>query len=366
MPITKTAIKLILLLLIFVVLILYIFNIPDNRNQLNVSNDNVSSNSIKNFLNNVSNSSTSIYVHPGESIQRKLNNASADDIIVVYPGLYMENLVVNKSLVIMSKPGELTETVIEAADPGSDIFYVTADNVTISGFNVKGANGGINFKGSNGIIYGNKLTSNEYGICLSKTHNNIVENNSASQNGDGIYLSDSSSNILENNEINNSSYGIRLKNSTDNELIFNTAESIKQYSLYLRNSSNNSLYYNRVSPGIGAENGICLENSDYNSLVSNNVSNNWEGIHLSSSSNNELSKNVVLNNYFSIELLDSNNNELLDNTVSSGRYSWEIILSNSRNNILKGNKAHLFVASKVYSGTNSTNNTIEGSVAKKL
>ena len=102
-----------------------------------------------------------------------------------------------------------------------------------------------------------------------------------------------------------------------------------------------------------------FENSNHNNLVSNNVSNNWEGIHLSSSSNSELSKNVVSNNYFSIELLDSNNNELLDNTVSSGRYSWEIILSNSRNNVLKGNKACVFVASKVYSsGTNSTNNTI--------
>jgi parallel beta-helix repeat protein len=363
MPIKRINKKVIFLLLLFAISVLYVFNIPDNRNNPEVFFDNSSSNSIQNFLDNVSNSSTNIHVHPGESIQKKLNNASPGDVVIVYPGLYKENLVVNKSLVVISKPGESTETVIEAADPKQDVIKVIADNVTVCRLNLTGANiskAGIFFWGSNGIIYGNKLVSNEYGIYLAKSRNLTIENNSAVHNNYGIFLSGSSWNTLENNDVNENSYGIHLRNSTDNEVNFNKAESIKHHSLYLLNSSNNFLCYNRVSNNFEFKSsGLRLEASNYNNLMSNNISNTWLAVYLSNSSNNELSKNIISSNMFTIELYDSNNNKILDNDVHSNRRD-EITLSNSRNNVLKGNFEGLFAGNKVQYDTNSTNNTIEG------
>ena len=286
----------------------------------NNSPDNVSNNSISNFLDNINEDSINIHVHPGDSIQRAINNSSSGDIIAVYPGLYKENLIVNKSLIIISKSGESTETMIQAADPEKDIFYVTADNVTIIGFNVIGTNkAGICYTGSGGIIAGNKLVSDGYGIYLKKAENITIENNNASQNGCGIYLSDSSRNTLKNNEVNH-----------------------------------NWLY------GEEYRNGILLKNSNYNKLTGNNISRNWDGIRLKNSSNNELSKNSVIDDYFCISLEDSNNNKLLDNTVKSIGYSYEITLGKSHNNTLQGNSAGFMTEIEVWSDAESKNNTLEG------
>ncbi|HIH93145.1 TPA: hypothetical protein HA338_03580 [Methanosarcina acetivorans] len=297
-------------------------NFSDNvdNNPINNLSDNFSNNSRSNFLDNISDDSINVYIHPGDSIQQAIDNSSSGDIIAVYPGLYKENLIVNKSLIIISKPGESTETKIQAADPEDDIFYVAADNVTICGFNVTGTDkAGIFYIGSGGIIVGNKLVSDKYGIYLKKAENITIENNNASQNGRGIYLRDSSRNIVKNNEV-----------------------------------SHNWFY------GKEYRNGILLRNSNNNKLTGNNVSRNWDGIRLENSSNNELSKNAVIDDYFCIGLEDSNNNKLLDNTVKSIGYSFDITLGNSHNNTLQGNSAGFMTEVRVSSGPESTNNTLEG------
>lgn len=283
--------------------------------------DKLNNNSRSKFLENISEDSINIYVHPGDSIQQAIDNSSSGEIIAVYPGLYKENLVVDKSLGIMSKPGKSTETIIEAADPEKDIFHITADNVTIRGFNITGTNRvGIYYTGSDGIIEGNKLLFNGYGIYLRKAENITVENNNASKNGRGIYLKDSSINILKNNEV-----------------------------------SYNWIY------GEEHRNGILLQNSNNNKLTGNNVSRNWDGIRLKNSSNNELNKNAVIDNYFCISLENSNNNKLFGNTVKSTGYSYEITLAKSNNNILKGNNAGFMTKIEFWSDLESANNTLDKS-----
>ena len=286
----------------------------------NNSPDNLNNNSTSSFIENINEDSINIYVHPGDSIQQAIDNSSFGEIIAVCPGRYKENLVVDKSLIIMSIPGESTETIIEATDPEKDVFHVTADNVTIKGFNITGTSkAGIYYTGSDGIIEGNKLFFNGYGIYLKKAENITVENNNASQNGRGIYLSDSSRNTLENNKV-----------------------------------SHNWLYEKEH------KNGILLQNSNNNKLTENNVSRNWDGVRLKNSSNNELNKNAVIENYFCISLENSNNNKLLDNTAKSIGYSYELTLSKSNNNTLQGNSAGFMTKIEVWSDLESTNNTLEG------
>jgi nitrous oxidase accessory protein len=197
----------IILLLIFVALILYIFNIKDSETYP------------FDFIDNINNNSMNIDVHPGDSIQHAINNVSSGGTVIVYPGLYKENLILDKSLVIIAKQGKFADTVIQAINPEEDIIHITANNVTINGFDITGVGkAGKNYSGSNGNIIGNRLTSNEYGIFLGKSENVTIKNNTAFQNKHGIYLSDSSRNILENNEMNNNSLGIHLKDSYNNQL----------------------------------------------------------------------------------------------------------------------------------------------------
>jgi nitrous oxidase accessory protein len=308
---TRSQKLIIIVLLVFVILALYIFY-PQNKDKYS-----------DNFLGNANNSSI-INVYPGNSIQQVINNTNVDGTITVYPGLYKENLIVNKPLTIISKPGEISYTIIQAADPKKDVFHITADKVTISGFNITGSQG-------------------KAGIYCSGSGCNITENRLSYDNC-GVYLSDSNRNILENNEVNNNSLGV-----------------------YLRNSNNNQLKSNNVS-GVGIfiglennETGIYLEDSDNNNLMSNTISNLWEGVKLTKCFNNELNNNSILHNYFSLSLVNSNNNKVLNNTIVKLGYSYSVVLTDSQNNTLQGNTAGPNTAIiVVYDTYNSTNNTLEG------
>lgn len=262
---------------------------------------------------------TNINVHPGDSIQRAINNAKSGDTVIVYPGSYKENLVVDKSIDIISNPGESNDTVIQAANTRKDVFHVTANDVTISGFNITGAKNkaGIYYSGSDGNITRNKLVYNEYGILLKKSNNILIENNTLFQNQYGIHLENSNNNWLNRNNISNTDIMVDID-------------------------------------------GISLEDSDNNKLINNIVSNTWRGIYLSDSSDNELNKNLASANYFSVTLENSDNNKLLNNTINLHGYTFSINLGNSQNNILKGNTAGLSTEIKVVYSFDSKNNTLEG------
>lgn len=300
--------------LVFVTSALYVF--------YSVNSENYSDN----FHDNISNNFISVDVRPGDSIQQAINNISPEGTIIISSGLYKENLVVNKPLIIISKPGEATEAIIQAADPEEDIFCITADNVTISGFNITGSQGkaGIYCSGSGCNITGNKLSYNNY----------------------GVYLNDSNRSILENNKVDNNSLGICLKNSNNNQLKSNDISGVGIF--------------------IGLENdaeGIYLEDSDNNKLISNTISKLWEGVNLIECSNNELSNNSILHNYFSLSLVNSNNNRVLNNTIVKLGYSYSVVLTDSQNNTLQGNIAGSNTEIKVvYNAFNSTNNTLEGEI----
>lgn len=309
--------KLILILfLVSVILALYIFY-PQNKEKypdIFLSNNNSS-------LGNNNNSITNIY--PGDSIQQAINNISSGGTVIVSFGLYKENLVIDKPLTIISKSGETNNTIIQAADPKEDIFHITANNVTVSGFNITGSQNksGIYFSGSDSNITGNKLSYNMY----------------------GVYINNSTRNTLDNNEVNNNSFGIYLKASNNNQLSSNNVSGVGIFVGF-----NNEAW------------GIYLEDSNDNKLMSNSISGLWEGVNLTNSSNNELNNNSILENYFSLNLENSNNNKVLNNNIVKRGYSFSVALSHSQNNTLKDNTASPNTEIKVVYDFNSTNNTMQG------
>ncbi len=208
MHLTKINTKIVFLLSVFAISTIFIFYLenngkyPDNIPR-NLSNNSTDANVHFGYLiqKNVNNASygDTVIVYPGDSMQQKINNVNSYGTVLVYPGLYKENLVVDKPLSIVSKEGKPANTVIQAADPEKDVFHITANNVTISGFNITGSQGkgGIYYTGSNGNITGNTLVYNKYGAFLKSSSDIIIRNNTAFRNGFGIYLSNSSRNTLE-------------------------------------------------------------------------------------------------------------------------------------------------------------------------
>jgi len=213
------------------------------------------------------------------TIQKAIDAADTGDTIFVTNGTFKENIVIDKSIVLVGEDRNIT--IIDGRGTGNTI-KVNANFVTIKGFTIQNSgiyypNSGINLSSNNNIIEKNLITDNFYGITLYFSNRNVISNNTI-QNDDhcGIYLSSSSNNTIINNTIRNNVYnGIGGYYSSDNNLI----------------SKNNFI-----------NNGFCGVNirvSQKNTIIQNDFSNNNIGIHIPF--NNIVENNEFFNNKINIE-----------------------------------------------------------------
>lgn len=197
-----------------------------------------------------------VYVQPGDSIQTALDNAVSGDVIILKPGIYTENIKIDKhDLIISSESGNPDDTVITAKSSDNHVISLQADNVKISGLGITG-------------------TKNKYaGIYLSECNNCVIENNKILNNGYGIYLLNSKGNKLLNNVVTNSGEsGILLLASTNNTLSGNTASENEDTGIHISTSDGNTLTGNNVSSNDVYGLFVCPESDD--NLVYNNYFNN--------------------------------------------------------------------------------------------
>ncbi len=268
-----------------------------------------------------------------KKIQDAVNNASGGYLIIVHDGNYNENVNVNvDNLTIRSENGAVS-TIVTASNSSDHVFDVSAGCVNISGFTIKGANGGLkaginigNPEGNcnNCNISNNVVTSNNFGIFVRASSDyDTLMNNKVSSNTYGIKLSYSDYTNITNNIVNaNNNYGIFLQSSTHNNITNNTVNSNKgsgDYGGIRVSGSSNNITGNTVNSNTNYGIKIYSAGGEYNTLRNNNISNNSYGISLNSSSNNTLTSNTASNNtnydFYSDE--SSHDNVIEDLTISS-------------------------------------------------
>lgn len=146
-------------------------------------------------------------VQDGESIQAAVDAADEDELILVEPGTYNEAVTVDKNLTLEGAQAgvdartrtDADESIVGTASGG---FVLTADNVTLDGFTVRGVTdclqGGISTSSSASgyTIVNNVIRDNELGIKLRADgedetvvrHNRLADNDRAWYDGtcDGV------------------------------------------------------------------------------------------------------------------------------------------------------------------------------------
>jgi parallel beta-helix repeat protein len=116
-------------------------------------------------------------------IHDAINNASTGDTILVYSSVYYENVVVDKSVSLRG----IGQPVVDGRRSGSAVT-LTAEGITLEGFNVTNAgslsgNAGIKVISNHNNITGNNVSNNkDGGICLCNSSNNTITGNTASNN----------------------------------------------------------------------------------------------------------------------------------------------------------------------------------------
>ena len=148
----------------------------------------------------IENANTSI-TYP--TIQTAINNASAGNVIRIWPGTYTEHVIIDKPLTL--RGNNSANTIIDGNGTG-DVIKIEADEVCIRNMGVTGSGGG------------------EAGILLYEVDNCRIENNSVYSNNVGIRLEGSSNNLIVNNDIHGNSEGMNVTASAETKTLMGVTE----------------------------------------------------------------------------------------------------------------------------------------------
>jgi len=121
-------------------------------------------------------------------IQYAIDNASDNDIIYVYSGIYNENIVINKSISLIGQDRDTTK--ILGAN-GTEIIRLQDCSVELTGFTIEKFN-----------------EINDVGIILTDCWNCYIHKNKVTSCGTGLLMGDTDSTVISNNTIFNCTTGM--------------------------------------------------------------------------------------------------------------------------------------------------------------
>ena len=215
-----------------------------------------------------------------KSISAALASAKAGDTVKVLNGEYIENLVIDRPVLLIGEGGP----VVRGTGKGS-VITVTAEGCTIRGFLIRNSGG--------------DLQAEDAGILL-RSNRNTVEENHLEDVLFGIYLFHSSENrILKNRVVGRKELesgergaGLHLWNSPNN-LIEDNVISFARDGMYVQSSAGNEIRRNRVTD---LRYGLHFMNSDANVFEDNVFSENIAGAAIMYSQKIELRRNAFVHN----------------------------------------------------------------------
>jgi parallel beta-helix repeat protein len=319
------------------------------------------------------------------TIQSAIDAASDGQTIIVYPGIFYENIYVNgKNITIQSSdptnPDIVSATIIDGGKKKSVVWVTNSDKSTLEGFTIQ--NGETSWGG--GIFMDNKSEPT--------IRNNIITGNAA-VNGGAIYIHHCSP-VIEDN--------IVTGNTAEMKSLIGKAEKLGGgiYALFSKSTiRNNTITGNAAGEGGGIHvygseptisgntitgnmaeygGGVCANsdaNIEYNAITNNTATTEGGGIYLKHS-NPSIKNNTITGNtaypwkgggiymYYSSPTIE--NNIIGDNEAGSGGgiYLTNYSKPTIRNNYMSGNTASLGggIYATAFSFPTINNNTITGNI----
>ena len=206
------------------------------------------------------------------TIQQAIDASASGGTILVAAKTYNENITVWKPLEI--KGENANSTIIEQVGAFA-ICHITANNVNVSGFTLRGGSIGVWIDSCNyDSVRSTVITNNDDGMWVTFSYGTVVSKNVLTDNlFMGLYLEASNNTSIDGNTIASNTYGTYIQNSEDNSIYGNNISLNYADGIHAINSNHNSVFHNLISNN---SLGTYLEGSNSNSIYENNLVDNLE------------------------------------------------------------------------------------------
>lgn len=263
-------------------------------------------------------------------IQNIIDNAKANNVILFEGTTYNDiNLKINKRLTLISKVDTLLKS--GSTNPVISISGDKSSLTTIKGFNIRGNGNGVEISNANYVtVIGNDITTNGNAIVAENAkYLNITKNNLVKNSKSAIVLANvENSHIYKNKINNNGADGIQLAKTNKVYIYDNTISGNSGTGIYTSTSVNGKNYgespknLHITNNNINSNReGIYIKNAGDNIRIGNNVvnSNKLTGISISNIGSNTIQSNVITNNgdgiRFNDEYKQPKNQEISYNAI---------------------------------------------------
>lgn len=268
-----------------------------------------------------------------KTIQEAVIAATDGDTIYIKPGVYSEEVVLNRSLTLMPLSGEVDPILITGDGRGKGVT-ITSDGCSLEGLTIQNFTGpGIEVLSDGNRIVRCTFSGDDPAVLISGSRQNTVSRNRMQDCQGGVALKDNSSdNSVTSNEIEGGVVGVLIRDSQKNSIAGNSVAR-SSIGVWLMNSSRTEVSGNSIS----AETyGIWAFNSSQGSIADGSVTGSTRGIYLMNVTRLSVHNISIEDGEFGIILENSSRNII--SGCSLENCSRAIGMGMSSGNILSGNR----------------------------
>lgn len=246
------------------------------------------------------------------AIDAILNTGTGKNTVNVGAGIWKESVEANLDNLVLNganagvsgaSDSRVGESVIKPNSPG---VHITANNVTLDGFKIKGADNGVFVEGADNVIIKNNIIKNSSndGVKANDSNSLIIKRNKIDNtDSDGIDLNNSNDALIKNNTLINigdggDDNGIEVGNSNNAVIAKNILNNIVDDAIDLDGSDNAIIEENKIGLLGGIDNigddGVDLNDSEGAIIRDNKIQNTVEtGIDVRGSDNTDIINNTI-------------------------------------------------------------------------
>ena len=279
---------------------------------------------------------------PYATIQAAINVAVSGDTIKVLPGIYDEDIVIDKSVSI--RTDDVENTIIMNNQKTAYLVDIKADNISIEGFTLidetntshRKAVFHITDQVKDIVISGNNIPSTILSRAVRAQYaENIVIRENNFNNTNGVQLENCVGCSIADNTITDTSIypAIRLFDCEGIQISDNTINNA-MHGIYIQSSSRNTIRLNKI--GNNTNTGVSIQGGEQNYLHNNTVGDNGvDGIKLTCDESN-IENNTICRNTIGITI-DSDNSIIKNNDIKNNQNYGIYISTISTANIIYEN-----------------------------